>query len=436
MTHKSRSLAAFPMLAYRLLVHFARGLRLAVATPASVVTAPLVRALSWRRRTSAPGDPGAHAQVARAELAPIPVQLPRGPSARDARSIFSDHFAFPDRFFAFPEVEWVEVAPEFSKQMYATVFARLQRGPFSKLLDLRAAKLITLDLFEHLARAWRAPPGTVRRLGILLGYEGWAVLHQEAARTLQPIIDEGVAVASFYEQQIHSLPAWFSRGHVRHDDIRAIMDWLRTQWRATATWPVVLSTTAILVHTHAPVEDVPELLIELAAIALSFGGMEAAEQAAGHARAALTWLGDKPSVARCRALRSLATATMIKGDPEVGLAFLEMAITMSVMLNNRVEEARTLHQIGFHALNCGHFARAEDGFRRAIGLLSDHYSLHLQATLHHDLAIALHAQSKNEDAEHHATEALALRWSRESSRALEDRALIARIRASRPAQLG
>jgi ATP/maltotriose-dependent transcriptional regulator MalT len=270
----------------------------------------------------------------------------------------------------------------------------------------------------------------------LLGYEGWAVLHQEAARTLQPIIDEGVAVEIFYEQQIHSLPAWFSRGHVRHDDIRAVIDWMRTQWRATATWPAVLSTTAILVHAHAPVEDVPDLLIELAAIALSFGGMEAAEQAAGHARSALTCIGDNPSVTRCRALRSLATATMTKGEHEAGLAILETAITIAVMIKNQVEEARALHQIGFHALSCGHFARAEDGFCRAIGVLSDNYSQHLQATLHHDLALALHAQSKNEDAERHAIEALALRWRRESRLAREDRALIARIRASRPAQLG
>jgi hypothetical protein len=433
MTDKSRSLAALPLLVYRLLVQLAHGLRLAVAMPASVVTAPLVRALSWRRRRPAPG---ARAQVARAELAPTPVQLPDGPPAPDAHSLFGEREEAIGGCEAIGEVEWVEVAPEFSERMYATVFARLQRGPLSKLLDLRAAELITLDLFEHLARAWKAPPGTVPRLGILLGYDGWAVLHQVAARALQPIIDEGVAVETFYEQQIHSLPAWFSRGHVRHDDIRAVMDWLRTQWRATATWPAVLSTTAILVHAHAPVEDVPDLLIELAAIALSFGGMEAAEQAAGHARSALAWLGDKPSVARCRALRSLATATMIKGEPEVGLALLETAITMAVMIKNQVEEARALHQIGFHALRCGHFARAEDEFCRALGLLSDHYSLHLQATLHHDLAIALHAQSKNEDAEHHATEALALRWTRESSLAREDRALIARIRASRPAQLG
>jgi tetratricopeptide (TPR) repeat protein len=419
------SLAGSPTRAYRFLVQPARALGYGFVQLGWRLVAPLVLVVMWLRRTRAPTDPRVcGGQVAPAELATTSMQPPQSLPVHHAHSV-SDRVALP-------EVDCIEVDPEFSEPLYPTVFARLQLGPRSKLLDLRAATMIKLDLFEGLADAWKARPGTVPRLGVLLDYERWAVLRDAAARRLKPLVDEGVAVEFLYEQQINSLPAWFSHGHVHHDQIPAVLDWLRTRWHATAEWPAVLSTTAMLVHASAPTEDVPELLIEIAAIALSFGGMEAAEQAAGRARSALTWVGDQPSVTRCRALRSLATATLAKGEVEAGLAHLETAITAAVLINDPIEEASALHQIGFHAFSGRHFARAEDRFRRAIGVLSAADSPYLLATLYHGLAAALDAQRKNdEEAERHASAALELRWDKDSRLAHDDRALIARIRARR-----
>ncbi len=62
---------------------------------------------------------------------------------------------------------------------YAEMFARL-RHPRSKLLDLRAARVVKVSLFEHLVSAWQAPRGTVPQLGILFGYEHWIVLRNAA----------------------------------------------------------------------------------------------------------------------------------------------------------------------------------------------------------------------------------------------------------------
>jgi hypothetical protein len=266
----------------------------------------------------------------------------------------------------------------------------------------------------------------------LLGYEGWAVFRHAAARSLKPIIDRGVEVELFYAQQVDSVPLWFAHGHMYDDQLPAVLAWLRTQWRATAVWPAVLSTTSMLVHACAPTEDVPDLLIELAAIALSLGSMEAAAHAVGHARAALIWIGAKPCAARCRALRSLATARMAKGEAEAGLAHLESAITTAALIRDPIEEASALQQIGCHAARGQHFARAEDRFRRAMDVLSNAGSPHLRATLHHDLAAVLHAQGKNDDeAEGHAIAAFDLRGDKDSRVAQDDRALLSRIHARR-----
>jgi hypothetical protein len=185
----------------------------------------------------------------------------------------------------------------------------------------------------------------------------------------------------------------------------------------------VLSATATLVHAHAPVEDVPEMLLDITAIALSFGGLEAAEQAAGYARSALVWVGEAPSAPRCRALRWLATATLTKGEAEAGLALLGTAITTAMVIQDPIEEASALHQIGAHALGGEHFARAEVLLRRALALVSDTDAPDLRATLHHDLAIALDAQgTRDDDAAHHATAALDLRSDKESRVARDDSA--------------
>jgi hypothetical protein len=404
----------------------ARALGYGFALLAWRLVAPLVCMWAWVRRPRVHADPSPRAT----HMAPADTPSTFGP-ARQALPPARDPHRLSSRL-ALPDVDCLDADPELTERHYPTVCALLQLGPHSKLLDLRAAKVVKLELFEQLAAAWKAPAGTVPRLGIVLGYEHWAVLRNVAARKLKPILDEGVAVEWFYAQQIDSVPSWFSHGDVQHDQIRTVLAWLRMRWRATASWPTVLGTTAMLVHAHAPDEDVPQLLLEICAIALSFGGKEAAEQAAGYARAALVWVGEAPSVPRCRALRLLATATVTKGEAEAGLALLSTAITTAMVVQDPIEEASALHQIGAHALGGKHFARAEVLFRRALALVSDTDAPDLRATLHHDLAIALDAQDmRDDDAEHHATAALDLRSDKESRVARDDRALLERIRARR-----
>lgn len=360
------------------------------------------------------------------DAAAPPLALRSGPPA-SRTSGFSDQLARED-------VEVVEVDPEFSEQLYATVFERLQLGPRSKLLDLRAARVIPPALFECLASAWQAPRGTVPRLGVLLDYERWIVLRNVAARRLQPLIDHGVAVEMFYAQQVDTLPGWFAGGDVRHDHLGDVIDWLRTQWRPGPIWSIVLSRTASLVQTFASVDVVPDMFLDLAAIACSFGSTEGAELAAKHAQMALLWVGAQPSRTRCRALRTLASAMLTRGQTEAALALLNTATQTATALQDPIEEASALAEIGFHAIRCGQHARAEARFRAALALLGKDGPAYLRATLHHALAVALVEQCKDaEQAEHHATAALGLRWDRQSQLATEDIALIARIGVQRTA---
>jgi tetratricopeptide (TPR) repeat protein len=413
---------AHPTRAHRV-VHAARALGYGLLLLAWMFVAPFYRALTWRPRTRTrrpDRQVAAHEQLAATETPPT---LHRAPSAGPPPG--GSHRV------TLPDVECVEVGAKFSEPHYAQLFALLQLGPLAKLLDLRAATVIQLDLFERLAAAWTARPGTVGRLGILLGYESWVVFRNVAARRLRPIVDRGVELEIFYEQQADSLPAWFADGRVHHDQLVEVIEWLRTQWRPTAIWPTVLSATAMLVQASAAVDQGAELLLELAAIALSFEGADGAEQAAKHASAAVLWVGDRPSRARCRALRALATATFRAGESEAGLAHMEAALTAAMVIQDPIEEASALADLGFHALRRGHAARAEVRFRSAIALLSADGSAYLLAALHHSLADALYQQDKQDGAEHHAQAALSLRWDPESSLAARDRVLLARIRARR-----
>jgi hypothetical protein len=134
------------------------------------------------------------------------------------------------------------------------------------------------------------------------------------------------ALVRFYSHQADSLPGWFAGGDVRHDRLRAVIAWLRTEWRPGPIWPTVLGRTASLIQGSAEIDAVPELLLELAAIARSFAGSEGAEQAAQHAHAALSWLGDQPSPARCRALRASAAAKLSLGQTDAALTLLVTAM--------------------------------------------------------------------------------------------------------------
>jgi len=432
MTGEPRLLTAFASRAYRRAVQPVRALGVGLVRLAWMCIAPLVPVLLglWRPRAvtnprrGTDAAPGAPAITPGPAAPPSPAPPERGRPHRPTRG-------FADRR-ELPEIECVEVAPKFNERLYPTVARLLQLGPRSKLLDLRAAKVVKLDLFEHLAHAWQAPRGTVPRLGILLDYESWAMRCNVIARKLRPIIDRGVELEIFYTQQFDHLPAWFAEGRVHHN-LPAVVEWLRTQWRPAAVWPMVLNVTETLVLTCAEIDDVPELLLELVAIALSFE--DGAAQATKHAHTALNWVGDSPSRLRCRALRALATATLRLGDSETALELLETVITTAVLIEEPIEEASALAEIGLHALHGGHLRRAEARFRRAIEILAVSTSPTLRATLHHCLADTLHQQHENDEAARHAAAALALRWNKESRGADEDRGLLARIHAAQPSQL-
>lgn len=395
---------------------FARNGGRGVARMASVLTTPLIRAWTWLWHSRGAADRQAD---------PTELSMVMWP---DGRVAVPEH----DRSvrIASFDVDVIAAEPEFGERLDAAVLARLQLGPQPKLLDLRTAPLVKVALFEHLAGAWQAPRGTVGRLGIFLDYERWVILHGVAARRLQPIVDRGVDVEIFYPQQGDSMVGWFAGDEVCHDHLGDVIDWLRTEWRPGAIWPSVLSRTASLVQESAEVDAVPEMLLELAAIARSFGGTEGAEQAAKHARAALEWIGDEPSSMRCRALREAAGATLAMGQTEPGLALLETALTTATVLRDRIEVASALAEIASYALQRGFCARAEARLRAALELVSQGDSDDLLARLHHDLAVALLAQQSDlEEAEHHASTALGLRRDPRSQLASEDIALIARIRA-------
>ena len=349
-----------------------------------------------------------------------------------------------------PEADCVEVRSDFGERLYSAVFELLQLGPRCKVLDLRAARVLRIDLFERLAAAWRVSPASIPKLAIVLGYESWAVLHKVARRQLQPLIDRGIAVELFYAQQVERLSIWFAQDRIDHN-VAAIVAWLRTEWHGTATaspppaatpkvradevvavWPEVLRATARLVQKYAPVEDVPELLLELAALARSFGDPDGTAEEIKHLHATLHWIGDAPSSAKCRALRALARPYFSRGDAAEAIQLLESAATIATVIGDRIERASALAEIGAHALRMGHFARAERRFRRAVALTADHDPPYLRATLHHHLARALHEQGQDGDeAAHHARAALTLRRDPASQLAIADQALLAAIAARR-----
>jgi len=368
---------------------------------------------------------------------PPPVLAPDQPEP--ARTAAQPQASFPvtgDRGpfnrLGLADVDRVELADARDDVQVSEALARLQRGPRSKLLDLRAAPTIGAELFERLAGGWQVRPGTVPRLAIVLGYESWVVFRNVAVRRLRPIVDRGVTVELFYAQQVDSLPVWFADGTVCHEHLPAVIRWLRTEWQPTALSPNVLKATAALVNGHAHRADVPALLLELSGLALSLGGDEGPEQAIAHARAAMLAAGDYPSLARCRALRALALARLARGELVPALALHEMAISVAVVIGDRIEEATAIAEIGFHVLRSGHHARAEARFRTAIGLLRDDEAPYLRATLHHAIAAILHHRlGHGTEAERHAVAALTLRWSPESQLAAADRMLLDRIRARR-----
>lgn len=267
----------------------------------------------------------------------------------------------------------IAVEPSFGPAQYQEVFARLQAGGDGKVLDLRCASAIGMDLFAALAAAWDAPADRVPRLAILLRYDCWALQEAIAPLLLMPVTQRGVAVAVCYAQQAEFLAAWFAGGPLRHN-VPAAVAWLRAEWRATSLWPAILRTTAQLVQRLGAPDRVPVLLVDLAGIALSVGRDGAAEAAhyLGVALRSSSWEGEHESFhpARCRALRLLAMAAMYVGDLADALVSVEQAVVVAKIIKHPGETAAALAVSGCCLELVGQQPRAERQFRLALRYLA------------------------------------------------------------------
>lgn len=342
---------------------------------------------------------------------------------------------------AAPRFRRIDVEPDLHQGQYPLIAARCQSiadqepAPSGALLDLRA-RPVQAKLFEYLAATWRATPGDVPRLGVLLDYEPWALLRIDVERLLRPLDAQGVQVHVFYAQQEQDAVSWFEDGVVRHSELRGLIAWIRREWQrqAPADWSRVLDATAVLMQSVAEYEAVPDLIIELVDIALSFEGATAAEQGHRHARAALHWTGTVPSAARCRALRSLAMTQLRLPDPRVAVLYLDAAFRDAIIIGDRAEQIRALAELAGCALRGNNLARAENHFRTACDLSTPDVPADLRARVHRGLADARNQQGLNdEETEHHAATALQLD-DEDSDLAGHDDALLKRVQASRDDQ--
>ena len=330
---------------------------------------------------------------------------------------------------ASPRFLTVGVRPEFGPRDYASTFAALQVPPLSKLLDLVPVRLLCSDVFEHLADAWIAGSDAVPRLGILLSFERWVMLGNTALIALERLAARGVKINVFYAEQASAghLAAWFAHGRFVHN-VPAAIATLTAHWYPSTSSPVVLDMLARLVGADASTAELPGLLTQIAALALSCGD---AERAATYASQALLYMPEPPSATRCRALRELGTAFVSQGRTTAGLALLEEAHAMAAQVKVPDVGASALCHSGLCALNHGDYPGAERRFRGAIELLSvDDRRRHLLAFAHHNLAVALMQQS-HPDAERHAEAALTLRPGPDSHLAEQDRLLLAKLRGDR-----
>jgi tetratricopeptide (TPR) repeat protein len=363
--------------------------------------------------------PNALDEPCRSEPATVSGAAPPVGSAHTRASIATRHAA---------PFSVVRVDPEFGPGTYATTFAELQRMPSAKLLDLTPARRLSADVFDRLGDAWTAPPKTVPRLGVLLSFERWVMMRHSALTSLQQVVQRGVRVNVFYEEQASGghLGAWFRDGQVFHN-LPAVVATLALRWEPSAMWPwpMVIDTLARLIRSYAGIPQRPALLTDVAGLALSCGG---AEQAARLAREAVYYLPEVPSATRAKALRELGVALMSQGQSAAGLALLDQAIAMSAAVKDPAVGASALCQAGLFALNRGDYPNAERRFRRAIDLLSPPIRRpQLLAQVSHNLAIALMNQGKD-GAEFHARTALALRSDPQSHLAEQDRLLLSQLR--------
>lgn len=329
-----------------------------------------------------------------------------------------------------PRYSTVRVGPEFGPRDYRANFAALQATGGSKLLDLVPARLLCADLFEDLAAAWTVGRETVPRLGILVSFERWVMLRDAALAQLQPLAARGIRVEVHYAEQASAgcLAAWFAHGQVVHS-VPAVIAKLAAHWHPSPSWPRVIDTLCRLARAHTSAAELPALMTQVAALALSCGD---AVRAATLAREALYYLPETPSAIRCQALRELGTALICQGQTAAGEASLDQAFTMAAHAKVPDIGASALYHSGLCALNHGDHAGAERRFRGAIEMLSTgRPRRHLLALAHHSLAVALLQQGHLDAAESHARTALALRSDPHSHLAEQDRLLLAELRARR-----
>jgi tetratricopeptide (TPR) repeat protein len=369
-----------------------------------------------RFRAARPGPPAAPARSS----GPPPASPPAAPPPASPTAAATSE---PGLF------SLVTVHARFHPRLYAATFAALQVPMISKLLDLTRARVLGPDLFERLAAAWTAPPGTVPRLGIVLPFERWVMLRDDVFAALRPLAARGVHVAVLYEEQATGpqLAAWFSRGVLVHN-LPAVIATLTHRSSTSPLSPVVLDTLTGLLREATPEAALPPLLTDVASLALSCGG---AEQAATLAREALDRLPELPSATRSQALRSWGAALLGLGQTAAGLALLDRAIAMAADVQSAAIGASALCQSGLYALHHGDLGDAERRFREAIALLSPPADRpHLLALAHHNLAVVLMHQGRAA-AEYHAKAALALRPDPSSDLAKQDRLLLTRLRDNR-----
>jgi ATP/maltotriose-dependent transcriptional regulator MalT len=263
----------------------------------------------------------------------------------------------------------------------------------------------------------------------LLSFERWVLLGNTALTALQALAARGIRVNVFYAEQASAgyLVEWFVHGQFVHN-VPAAIATLIENWHPSESSPLVLDMLARLARANHSTAEVPRLVTQIAALALSCGD---ATRAATYAREALLYMPETPNASRCEAMRALGTALIGQGQTEKGLDLLDQARTLAAQAKVPDVEASALCHNGLYALNHGDYSDAEQRFRGAIELLSiDCRRRHLLALAHHNLAIALMYQ-RHPGAEHHAEAALALRTDPDSHLAEQDRLLLAKLRERR-----
>lgn len=319
----------------------------------------------------------------------------------------------------------VEPAPT-----YQLTRERLQYPPGPKLLDLTRTECVDVGLFESIARDWTAPPRSVPRLVVALPFDTWAVLHDAITSALAPIAEHGVESAVIYQQQagVAALHSWFQHGRLVYN-VPDVLRWLLTRWTPGSTWPMVLDAAVDLVQVHAFSADFPALLVDSSRLALRCGCQERAEALALDA---LLYLSREPSSLRAHAWWCLGAALLARGERVSGMAALDEAATMAIVVHDPIAAAMAGFRAGTFLLYEESWGEAETRLREVIALLEPLQPLstaarELFASAHHELAVALVRQGRGEAGGRHVCIALELRPDPWGSQAERDRRLLREI---------